>query len=200
MIIVGMFPEGHIDEQKTCFMLNNESYQQYLKLQESIRMKQVETQQKQKEEQPKSNTQNSEFTNAILEGRSYIRQIREANDVIQGEEISRKMSRLENIAGKIFDYVEGHPEQFSEIHKFMDYYLPTTIKLLNAYKELDIQPVQGENITSAKKEIEGTLDTINLAFENLLDSLFGDIAMDVSTDISVLETMLAQEGLTKKDF
>ncbi len=81
----------------------------------------------------------------------------------------------------------------------MEYYLPTTLKLLEAYKEFDRQPVQGENITTAKKEIEKTLDTINLAFENLLDDLFEDAAMDVSTDISVLNTMLAQEGLTENN-
>ena len=79
----------------------------------------------------------------------------------------------------------------------MDYYLPTTMKLLEAYEELDVQPVQGENIISSKKEIEDTIDTLNIAFEKLLDSLFQDTAWDVSSDISVLHTMLAQEGLTE---
>ncbi len=82
----------------------------------------------------------------------------------------------------------------------MDYYLPTTVKLLKAYEEMDAQPVQGPNIVSSKKEIEDTLDTINQAFENLLDSFFEDTAWDISTDISVLQTMLAQEGLTGKEF
>ncbi len=202
MISIGMFPEGRIDEQKTCFMLNHESYDQYLKLQENIRMKRMEEldTQKKEEYQKKSETENSEFMNVIEEGKSYIRQIKEANDAIPGEEISQKLYRLEMVTGKIFDYVKLHPEQISEIQKFMEYYLPTTLKLLNAYKEFDNQPVQGENISTAKKEIEGTLDTINLAFENLLDSLFEDAAMDISTDISVLQTMLAQEGLTEKDF
>ena len=79
----------------------------------------------------------------------------------------------------------------------MEYYLPTTIKLLQAYQDLDAQPVQGENIISSKKEIEKTLDTLNRAFEKLLDDLFQETAWDVSTDISVLHTMLAQEGLTE---
>lgn len=79
----------------------------------------------------------------------------------------------------------------------MEYYLPTTIKLLQAYQDLDAQPVQGENIISSKKEIEKTLDTLNMAFEKLLDDLFQETAWDVSTDISVLHTMLAQEGLTE---
>ena len=82
----------------------------------------------------------------------------------------------------------------------MDYYLPTTLKLLNAYADMDAQPVQGENIQASKKEIEATLDTLNLAFEKLLDDLFRDSAMDVSSDISVLNTVLAQEGLTGDDF
>ena len=72
------------------------------------------------------------------------------------------------------------------------------MKLLDAYEELDRQPVQGENIRNGKLEIEKTLDTLNLAFEKLLDSLFEDTAWDVATDISVLQTMLAQEGLTEQ--
>ena len=82
----------------------------------------------------------------------------------------------------------------------MEYYLPMTIKLLNSYEELDRQPVQGDNIETSKKEIEGTLDTLNAAFAKLLDNLFQDTAWDVSSDISVLEAMLAQEGLTKDSF
>ena len=72
--------------------------------------------------------------------------------------------------------------------------------MLDAYQQLDNQPVQGENIRSSKKEIEKTLDTLNIAFEKLLDSLFEDVAWDVSADISVLHTMLAQEGLTRNEF
>ncbi|MFR5071020.1 MAG: 5-bromo-4-chloroindolyl phosphate hydrolysis family protein [Bianqueaceae bacterium] len=82
----------------------------------------------------------------------------------------------------------------------MSYYLPTTLKLVKAYLEFDSQPIAGETISSAKEEIQNTLDTINLAFVKLLDSLFEDAAFDISTDITVLQTMLAQEGLTKKDF
>jgi 5-bromo-4-chloroindolyl phosphate hydrolysis protein len=82
----------------------------------------------------------------------------------------------------------------------MDYYLPTTLKLVSVYRDLDAEPIQGANIMATKKEIEETLDTISHAFENLLDSFYEDTAMDVSTDISVLNTMLAQEGLTQRDF
>jgi len=84
--------------------------------------------------------------------------------------------------------------------KMMSYYLPTTVKLLNVYEELDTQAIQGPNILKSKQEIEQTLDTLNIAFEKLLDDFYQEIAWDVSSDISVLNTMLAQEGLTKSDF
>lgn len=203
MISLGMFPEGHLDDQKTCFMLNNESYDQYLKLQEKMKTEKLEEEQQARQKTKETNNdeiKDSELKKSIEEGKLYIRQIREAKNVISGIEINKKLSQLENVTSKIFDYVESHPEKLSDIQKFMDYYLPTTAKLLNAYKELDMQSSQGENICSAKMEIENTLDTINLAFENLLDSLFQDVAMDVATDISVLNTMLKQEGLTEKDF
>lgn len=209
MIDIGMFPEGHMDDKKTCFMLNNQSYEQYLKLMENMRMREME-ELKNKEESKNQETTtkdktksnialNPEIRKAIDEGRQYVQKIRDANLDIPGEEISRKLDRLEEVTGKIYDYVESHPEKFPEIKKFTEYFLPTTLKLLHAYREFDYQPVQGENITAAKKEIEDTMDTINLAFENLLDGLFEDAAMDISTDISVLETMFAQEGLSKKD-
>ena len=199
MIAIGMFPEGHIDDKKTCFMINNESYEQYLKLQENMRMREME-EQTQEENNNKKDTLEPEIRKAINEGRQYVQKIRNANIAIPGEEISRKLDKLEEVTGKIFDYVEIHPEKFPEIKKFTEYFLPTTLKLLDAYREFDYQPVGGENIATAKKEIEETLDTINHAFENLFDGLFEDVAMDVSTDISVLETMLAQEGLAQKSF
>lgn len=212
MIDIGMFPEGHIDEKQTCFMLNNETYEQYLRLQENMRMRETEEQARNKEEDLRKKQEHSQkdksnkkdtldpgIRKAINEGRQYVQKIRNANIEIPGEEISRKLDRLEAVTGKIFDYVESHPEKFPEIKKFTEYFLPTTLKLLDAYREFDYQPIRGENILTAKKEIEDTMDTINLAFENLLDDLFQDAAMDVSTDISVLETMLAQEGLSQKN-
>lgn len=91
--------------------------------------------------------------------------------------------------------MEQNPETISDVRKLMDYYLPTTIKLLEAYQDLDAQPVEGENIRVSKREIEDTLDTLNHAFEKILDDLFHRTAWDVSSDISVLNTMLAREGL-----
>ena len=140
-----------------------------------------------------------EMRKSLDEGRRFLSDIKAANIAIPGEDISGKLSRLEEVTEKIYDYVELHPEKFVEIRKFTEYFLPTTLKLVEAYEKLDYQSVQGQNISNAKKEIEDTMDTINLAFENLLDDLFQDMAMDISTDISVLETILAQEGLTENE-
>jgi 5-bromo-4-chloroindolyl phosphate hydrolysis protein len=219
MIQLGMFPEGHLDDQNTCLMLNNETYQQYLKTLTEYKKREQDNIQDSKEslknDNSSKNVKNAKKTNntgakeeyaseelrkTIEEGKSFITKIRRANDAIPGEEISRKLDRLESVISKIFECVKLHPEQLSELKKFMEYYLPTTLKLVTAYEEFDAQPVQGENIRNAKNEIEKTLDTINLAFENLLDSLYEDAAMEISTDISVLETLLKREGLTEKDF
>ena len=203
MIKKYMFLEGHLDESGTCLITSDESYKQYLetKRQEEIQQKEKEQEIRQEKETDSDENLSKEARQVIEEGNAYIEQIRKSNDAIPGVEISNKMYHLENVIKRIFKRVEQHPELIDDLHKFMDYYLPTTVKLLQAYEELDKQDVEGDNIIMAKKEIENTLDTINEAFENLLDSFFRDTAWDVATDISVLKTMLAQEGLTGgKDF
>lgn len=198
MMSYNMFIEAHFDEKKTCFMVGDETYQLYMEAEKNFRERQTE--QEAQKAQQKDKVVNEELEKAIREGRTYIQQLRKANDDIPGEEISRKLDRLEMVISKIFVCVEKHPEKLSEIRKFMDYYLPITIKLVNAYKEFDSQTIQGETVKNSKLEIENTLDTIDLAFEKLLDSLYEDEAMEVSSDISVLNALFAQEGLTKNDF
>lgn len=203
MIKKYMFLEGHLDDSGTCLITSDESYKQYLETKKQAEIQQKTKEQEiQKEEETAGDKDLSKETREIIEeGNAYMEQIRKSNDAIPGVEISNKMYHLENVIRRIFKRVEQHPELIDDLHKFMDYYLPTTVKLLQAYEELDKQDVEGDNIKTAKKEIENTLDTINQAFENLLDSFFRDTAWDVSTDISVLKTMLAQEGLTGgKDF
>ena len=205
MIRSGMFPEGRINDEKTYLLLSDEAYDAYEKYEEGVRLREREERRlkEEVERQQRMEAQNpilKETRLLIEEGKESIEQIREANEAISGEVISQKLDRLEIILCKIFEYVENHTDELPETRKFMGYYLPTTLKLVNAYREMDAEPIQGENIRSAKHEIEATLDTINYAFENLLDSFYQDKAMDISTDITVLETMLAQEGLTEKDF
>lgn len=202
MIRKGMFQQGHLDPQGSCLMVTEEAFQQYRLAQEQLLLRQQagrNTEQKAEAEGNESGLP-EEVRKVIEDGNKFLMEIKESNEGIRGAEISQKISRMELIIRKIFQRVEQRPELISDMRKFMDYYLPTTVKLLNAYEELDAQPVQGANIISSKKEIEGTLDTINQAFENLLDGFFQNTAWDISSDITVLQTMLAQEGLTNTDF
>ena len=197
MITKGWFCQGHLDEKESCLMVSEHAWNQYTALMEDMKQRKAEEQAAQKEMREEYDRLSPEVQKIVQAGDEYVRRIKAANDAIPGEVISAKISRMELLVDRIFDRVEQNPDSVNDMRRMMDYYLPTTMKLLEAYEELDAQPVQGENIISSKKEIEDTIDTLNIAFEKLLDSLFQDTAWDVSSDISVLHTMLAQEGLTE---
>ena len=140
-------------------------------------------------------TGNAELDKMIDDGKKAISEMKRLDDAIEDEKISRDIRRLEDVCQKIFDQVKADPSKLPQIRQFMDYYLPTTLKLLNAYDRMDSTGVSGDNITGTKTKVENMMDTIVAAFEKQLDSLFGADALDISTDISVLETILAREGL-----
>ena len=144
------------------------------------------------EEKP---TGNAGLDKMIDDGRKAISEMKRLDDAIEDEKISQDIRRLEMVCQKIFDQVKADPGKLPQIRQFMDYYLPTTLKLLNAYDRMDGAGVEGENISGTKERVENIMGTIVIAFEKQLDSLFAADAMDISTDISVLETMLAREGL-----
>ena len=194
MIDLKWFLQGHIDAQEKHLIITDKMYEQYTLAMESLEQRQKKA--KEEAEKMADPKYTEEVRQMLLEGKRFVDHIRECNDAIPGIEISEKMSRLELIVSRLFAQVEKNPSVASEMHQFMTYYLPTTEKLLDAYRELDVQPVQGQNIIETKKEIEVTLDTLNQAFEKLLDNFYRDMAWDVTTDISVLNTMLAKEGLT----
>ena len=110
-------------------------------------------------------------------------------------ELEELFEQLEEVTGKILDYVAQHPEKRSQIRKFLNYYLPTTLKLLNAYDRMGAAGVEGANIDGTMGRIDAMMDKVVEAFDKQLDALFADEALDISTDITVLEQMLAQEGL-----
>ena len=197
MITKGWFCQGHLDEKESCLMVSEHAWNQYTALMEDMKQRKAEEQAAQKKMREEYDRLSPEVQKIVQAGDEYVRRIKAANDAIPGEVISAKISRMELLVDRIFDRVEQNPDSVNDMRRMMDYYLPTTMKLLEAYEELDAQPVQGENIISSKKEIEDTIDTLNIAFEKLLDSLFQDTAWYVSSDISVLHTMLAQEGLTE---
>ncbi len=206
MIQKGMLPEGHLDDRGTCLMLDDKTYQQYLETMDAYDAKIYVGDTGQESENSTSVSEQADTAVSaeeqaldamISEGQEYIVKLRELNDKIPGEVFSDKLYRLENVISEIFDALKRNPEKKPQMRKFMDYYLPTTLKLVQTYADFDEVQIQGDNILTAKQEIEKTLDTINQAFEKLLDDLFMDAAFDVTTDAQVLQTLLAQEGLTE---
>lgn len=204
MLSLGMFKQAALDDSETLLIMNSAAYQQY-------RQARAEAQKRERQqslvggagstrtgggEQPLSPKERE-----LLErGEAYVAQIRASNDAIPGEEISAKIDQIERVVHTIFVRAAEQPGVIDDLGQLMDYYLPTTVKLLDAYRDLDAQPIQGDNITQSKREIEGALDSLSVAFEKLLDSVFRDVAWDVSTDISVLHTVLSQEGLVEGPF
>ncbi|MDU2686445.1 MAG: 5-bromo-4-chloroindolyl phosphate hydrolysis family protein [Paraclostridium sordellii] len=197
MIDLGMFLEGHIDEEKTYFMLNDEVYNDYLNLKNQQIAKEIDNEKLNEEIE---NLEKDEIESTIKIGRNYIEQIKNIKNELYKEEIAVKLDKLGNISNQILVQVEKNPNKIQEVNKFINHYLPITIKLINSYKDINNQSVQGENIENAKIEIEKSIDLINSAFENLLDDLYEDVVLDISTDISVLKTLFKQEGLTEDDF
>ncbi len=214
MIRKGMFPEGHIDDKGTCLMLDDKTYQQYLSTMDAYDAKiyvgnnangsddsndRIKPTAQSVAAGSGDEAKNQALQSMIDEGKEYIRKLRALNDAIPGEVISDKLYRLERVITEIFDALKRNPDKKPQMRKFMDYYLPTTLKLVQTYADFDEVHIQGDNILTAKQEIEKTLDTINQAFEKLLDDLFMDAAFDATTDAQVLQTLLAQEGLTEDE-
>ena len=147
------------------------------------------------EEKKPETTGDPEVDALISERDKAITEMRRLNESIRGETISRQIDHLEDMTRKITSHVAQHPEKLPQIRKFMNYYLPTTLKLLNAYDRMDDVGVAGANIDGTKSKIEDMMETIVTAFDRQMDALFADEALDIATDITVMENLLAQEGL-----
>lgn len=196
MIQLDMFKQAHLDQKETCLIASNEMYDQYMLTQKDYeeQQKNRETEKLADERKQQEKERLGKAAEVIEEGKSYVRLIRQCNDEIPGEEMSDKLDRLETLVTRIFDRVEEEPELASELRKMLSFYLPTTKKLLEAYRDLDGQP-DLSNVAQTKREIETAVDNINGAFEKFLDELFREKAWDIQSDISVLHTMMKQDGL-----
>ena len=194
MMSLNMFKEGHISEDKSYFMLGDEVYEEYLNSMKAYS-------ERSKEEADNTVDQDkSELSLVIENGEKYISEIESVNYSLRGNNIYTKLNEMANITKNIIDNVRKNPDNLPLVKKFFNHYLPISLKLIYSYRELNTQTIEGENIRKAKNEIENSIDLINTAFRKLLDNLFEDVVLDVSSDISVLETLFTQEGLTEDDF
>ena len=146
-------------------------------------------------QKPQAEPVSPEVQQLLQERDRALSEMRRLNDAIQDPTLSQQIDRLEHTTQKIMDAVARSPDKLPQIRRFLNYYLPTTLKLLNAYDRMDATGVEGANIDGTKGRIEDIMSTICTAFDRQLDALYGQEAMDISTDIDVLEQMLAREGL-----
>ena len=189
MLALRLLPQGHLDETKTCLMLTDETYARYLE------SRQEKAEEEKREREAAEDPQKAALAKMMKEGSGYIRRMREINNDLPEEGISDKLDSLETVCQQIFAYVADHPGRLPAIRKFISYYLPTTMKLCEAYYKLDRQNTGAESEQKTMEEILSALDNIDLAFHNLLDDLMENEYLDLSADISVLQSMMAQEGL-----
>ncbi|MCR5405997.1 MAG: 5-bromo-4-chloroindolyl phosphate hydrolysis family protein [Lachnospiraceae bacterium] len=192
MLKSGVYPEGYMDEGETTLMLSTDVYRDYEQMLGRMRTEEAA------KEAELTGEEQSELDVMVKEGMDAVKKLHALNDDIPGEVISKKLDCLEGLLKQMFDRVKEHPEQMDRMHKLMDYYLPTMLKLVEAYAEYDKVSAPGKEIIQAKAEIENTLDTINEAFVQLLNNLFQDSVWDVTSDAQVLTTMLTQEGLAQE--
>lgn len=150
-------------------------------------------------EQIKGQTGSTEVDELLTRGRSIIQQIRRENALIPDESLSAKLDTLERMCGSIFQAVYADPSKAGQIRKFMDYYLPTTLKMVRSYRMIDERNVAIEEAQSAKKRIDDALGVVNSGCQKMLRNLYKEDMLDITTDIDVLEQMLKRDGLTESD-
>lgn len=207
----GYLPEGRIDDENTTLMVTENAYHQYRQFQQSQRQtlaereaaeaaRAAEAAARAAREQDISERLTPEQRAFVARGRDYVRQMDELNAAIDDAAVSERITAIQEVVGRILARVEEEPAIIAGLDRLTAYYLPTTVKLLDAYDRLEEEPIQGENISSSRSEIERTLDVLHSAFEKLFDDTYQDLSLDVSADISVLHAMLAQEGLTEGPF
>ena len=142
-------------------------------------------------------TGRDDIDSLLEEGERAVVEMRRLNNAIDGDHLKKKIEKIIVVTDKIFKDLIDDPDDYKQVRRFADFYLPTTIKLLHTYDRFGRSGVEGENITGTLERIETALDRILVSYEQFFDSLFENQALDIETDIVVLENMLKQEGLNK---
>ncbi len=192
-----LMPDVRMDKAETCIMQGEDAYQQYMAMENARMQREKEVAERDKRLADPATAELEKFRQ---EGKTTLEKIRQANNAIAGEEVSEKLATLGETTAKIFAYVEKNPQKLPDTRRFMSYYLPTTLKLVDKYRQYEEMQVRSEAVQAARRDIEAALDTINTAFRNLLESLYQEDTLDVTTDIQALKTVLEQEGLTGNKF
>ena len=213
-----LIPYARLDENKTCLMLTKEAGEQYdAAVRTRMEREQREAQTANGQANGGGQSDSAQPDDSVREtgtqkrpeemteeerkmyqlqqtGGSYLQELRERKARIRTPEVSEKLDRLELLLSRIFVCIKEYPENISQADRLLEYYLPSVMKLIRVYEDMEKQPIQSVNIIKTRMEIAESLDTVNQALEAMYDDMFQDVAMDISSDIKVLETMLAKDG------
>ncbi len=170
MLAAGLFPVGYLDYSKDCLMLSGQAVAEPVQEQES-----------KTEDDPQEQV---------------LKEIQSLSGEIDNPKIAGQVEKIGYITARIFDYQRSHPSESTQLRSFLNYYLPTTLTLLRAYEQLEDQKVHGTNINTTMERIDKMMDKVVDGFEKQLDQLFQGTAMDLTSDIEVLEQMLTKDGLS----
>lgn len=188
-----LIPQGHFGKDNLIFIVSNELYEKYKNKQAAY----DRYYRKQVEERLRMKERTEELQEIMSQGQEYIDKIHESNDIIKEKMISQKLDRMESVVATIFHEVDVNPKNADKLGMFMNYYLPTTEKLLEAYIEIDEKQIKGKSLEKTKKDIEEAIDKIIDSFEGLLDKFYQEKELDIATDISAMEILMKQDGLSE---
>lgn len=186
-----LIPQGHLSKEQIFFMVSDDIYDKYMEKQPVY----DRYYRKQLEERVRVKSRSGMVTHFLEMGQNSIDRIHEIKSVIKDKAVSNKIDRMEKIVAMIFHEIDINPEQIDKLGLFMNYYLPTTEKILEAYANIDEKQYKGKSLKNAKKEIEDSLDMINNSFEGILDKFYQEHELDITSDISAMEIIMKQEGM-----
>lgn len=197
-----LFLQGHLDGDEDILFLTDDAYDDYQTYRRQAAEKQAREQLRQQaaSERAQGRPLTDEERERLAKGRELLENVDARIPDLGSDTVQKKAHAIHAVVKSILDRAEQDPDVIDELDQLVEYYLPLTIKLLDAYAELAEQPIQSQSIGASRQEIENTLDTLIRAFAKLHDSLFREMTWDVSTDISVLNAVLAQDGLTEDPF
>lgn len=186
-----LIPQGHLSRENRVFMVSNDVYDRYME-KPAVYDRYF---QKMIEERRRVKSRTKRISQIMETGEQYIEKIYGYGTLVKDKNVSKKITRMKNIVSMIFHEIDANPSQAQSLGVFLNYYLATTEKLLDAYVSLDEKQASGKNANQTRKEIEEAISTIVIAFEGILEKLYEEHEMDIASDIAAIELFMKQEGL-----
>lgn len=186
-----LIPQGHFSQENRVLMVSNKVYDAYME-KPAVYDRYF---QQMMEDRHRERSRTRRIAQLMEQGEQYIQKIHGYGTLVKDKSVARKIARMENLVSKIFHEVDVNPRQANSLGVFLNYYLPTTEKLLDAYVALDEKQATGKQSARTKKEIEEAVSTIVTAFEGILEKLYEEYEMDITSDIAALELSMKQDGL-----